>query len=79
MRCAVCDLVTGQVTNIVIADPAADAPPAGAALVRIGVSPVDIGWSYAAGVFTQTLNSTDIAAAVAAEDAQGLAPSSDGA
>jgi hypothetical protein len=70
MRCAVIDQKTGEILNVIIADLETDPAPDGTALMRVGVSPITVGWSYADGVFTQTIAAKDIAEAVAVEDVQ---------
>lgn len=55
MRCAVVNLDSTIVENLIIADPSADPAPDGFALIALSDdSPVSIGWTYdfLTGVFT---------------------------
>lgn len=58
MRCALVDLNTNIVVNLIIADPEADPAPVGYLIVGLlEGSQVEIGWSYnsATGEFTPPL------------------------
>lgn len=71
MRCAVCDLTTGVVSNVIVAAPTDPAYP-GTQFVTVGQSPVDTGWVLQAdGSFTYStsISAADVAAAVSAEEA----------
>lgn len=47
MRCAVCELSNGLVTNIIVADPSVDPAPEGTQLIAIADDqPCDIGWTW---------------------------------
>jgi len=47
MRCAVCELSNGLVTNIIVADPNVDPAPEGTQLIAIADDqPCDIGWTW---------------------------------
>lgn len=47
MNCAVVDISTWAVVNIIVADPAIDKPLEGCLLVALGPdTPCDIGWGY---------------------------------
>lgn len=49
MRCAVIELSTNTVVNIIMADPLTDHPTDGCSLVGLGAEfPCDIGWIYEA-------------------------------
>ena len=71
MRSAVIENNSKLVTNLIIADPSTDTPPEGSTLIRVGVSPVGVGWSYDNGGFsyTQIVTPDDLTASIAAEDA----------
>jgi hypothetical protein len=57
MRCAVCELSTGLVTNIIVADPNVDPAPEGMQLIEIadGQS-CDIGWTWDGTQFNPPLD-----------------------
>ena len=47
MRCAVCELSNGLVTNIIMADPNVDPAPEGCQLIAIADDQTcDIGWTW---------------------------------
>ena len=47
MKCALVVIATGEINNIVIADPQKDSAPAGCLLIGLNDSdPVDSSWSY---------------------------------
>lgn len=53
MRCAVVDVSTGIVSNVIIADPATDPAPSGSELISLPEdSEVFIGWVYSNGSFS---------------------------
>ena len=54
MRCAVCELLNGLVTNIIMADPNVDLAPEGMQLIAIADDqPCDIGWTWDGAQFNQ--------------------------
>ena len=56
MRCALVNLSTSLVVNLIIADPATDPAPSGHIIIALpDDSPVSIGWSYSDGEFTPPL------------------------
>lgn len=56
MRCALIDLSTNLVVNLIIADPAIDPAPNGYLIVGLpDDSLVDMGWTYNNGEFTPPL------------------------
>lgn len=56
MRCALVDISTNLVVNLIIADPATDPAPSGHVIISLpDESPVAIGWTYNNGEFTPPL------------------------
>lgn len=56
MRCALIDLSTNLVVNLIVADPATDPAPSGHVIIGLpDDSPVAIGWTYSNGEFTPPL------------------------